>query len=228
MKSTLTILVCVFASFCSSQTEQINQDKYWKYREMLKCKFVKVGNLAGESIPMACRIPGYAFGGVTDPNGTQLQWKDATITLGYYLVVLATENKLLDDASENTDATMSELYYALNAINRLDLNAEFYFSEGGNTVTPDDLNGFFIRDDVRHEMALNFANDPPIPNGPIQPDPGHPNQMRSDFEGWTNYDSGGMGDEVHTTEPQLGSSESLDQLTSIFARTISHSTLLPK
>jgi hypothetical protein len=38
-----------------------------------------------------------------------------------------------------------------------------------------------------HEMTLNFAKDPPFPNGPIQPDPGHPNQMRADFEGWTNY-----------------------------------------
>ena len=59
-------------------------------------------------------------------------------------------------------------------------------------------------------MALNFANDPRFPNGPIQPDPGHPNQMRADFEGWTNYDIGGMGDEQLTTEPFLPNSESLD------------------
>ncbi len=39
--------------------------------------------------------------------------------------------------------------------------------------------------------------------------------MRADFEGSTNYDIGGMGDEQLTTEPFLPNSESLDQLTSV-------------
>lgn len=65
---------------------------------------------------MACRIPGYAFGGTLDPSGTQLQWKDATITLGYYLVVLATEYKLLSNANENTDATLNKLYYSIHEL----------------------------------------------------------------------------------------------------------------
>jgi hypothetical protein len=39
--------------------------------------------------------------------------------------------------------------------------------------------------------------------------------MRSGFEGWTNYDNAAMGDEAQTTEPQLGNSESLDQLTTV-------------
>jgi hypothetical protein len=102
------------------------------------------------------------------------------------------------------------------AFNRVDMIAEGYL--GGNidaSYLEEDLNGFFIRDDVHHELIINFQNDPPIPNGPIQPDPGHPNQMRSDFEGWTNYDTRGMGDEQHTTDIQPMSSESLDQLTTI-------------
>ncbi|GEM_PF-1389945 len=40
---------------------------------MLKNKFVKIGPLEGESIPLTCRVPGYAWGGVEDPLVTQLQ-----------------------------------------------------------------------------------------------------------------------------------------------------------
>lgn len=145
-----------------------------------------------------------------------MQWRDATITLGYYWVLLATEYKLLSESGQNVEPTLHELYYAIHAFNRLDRTTEDYLSGNPNaTANPSDLNGFFIRDDVRHEMALNFAGDPPIPNGPKQPDPGNPNQMRGGFEGWTNYDNAAMGDEAQTTEPQLGNSESLDQLTTV-------------
>lgn len=100
-KNSLLIWLCVMLStFMYAQSDSDNLAKYWKYREMLKSKFVKIGDDAGCSIPMACRIPGYTYGGTMDPTGTQLQWKDATITLGYYLIVLATEYKLLANAGK--------------------------------------------------------------------------------------------------------------------------------
>jgi hypothetical protein len=198
-----SLLFCV--SYSVGQSDQENQDKYWKYREILKTKFTKVGSLAGESIPMACRIPGYAYGGNSDPIGTQLQWKDATITLGYYLIVLATEYKLLSDTGEDSDPTMNELYYALNAINRLDFTAEEYLSDGNANPA---LNGFLLRDDVPYNFWQNWENDDPI-YPELFNDPGNPNRSDSDYNGLNDNDG------TQQTDPNEGNAESLDQITSL-------------
>lgn len=216
MKKPITLLVCLaFIEAISQQgTEQANLDKYWKYREMLKSKFVMIGDEPGASIPMACRIPGYAYGGTADANGTQLQWKDATITLGYYLMVLGTEVRLLKDAQEPAQASQKELYFALEAIDRIDLKAEEYLSDGDYLPS---LNGFLLRDDVPYEFWQNWAND-----GPLYPDlfvsandlsnisdPGNPNRSDSDYNG--------LDDATGTEQsfPSQGNAESLDQLTSL-------------
>ena len=212
---TLIALLCTNVLFAQNNDEEI-LEKYWKYRDQLRKRFMKIGQFEGESIPASVIIPNRQYGQEDQTTGSIMQWRDATITLGYYWIVLATEYSLLNQNNENTQSTLNELYYAMQAFNRIDMTAEGYL--GGNmdaSANPTDLNGFFIRDDVPHEMAQNFENDPPIPNGPIQPDPGNPNQMRSGFEGWTNYDNAAMGDEAQTTEPQLGNSESLDQLTTV-------------
>jgi hypothetical protein len=193
------------------QSGEANLEKYWKYRDQLRKKFLKIGINPGESIPASVIIPNRQYGQIDQSTGSIIQWRDAALTLGYYYVVLATEYKLLSENNQEVQSTLNELYYALYALNRVDMTAETYLS--GNiqaSANPSDLNGFFLRDDVHHSITQNFANDPPFPNGPIQPDPGHPNQMRADFEGWTNYDIGGMGDEQLTTEPFLPNSESLD------------------
>jgi len=44
---------------------------------------------------------------------------------------------------------------------------------------------------------------------------GNTTEMRSVFKGWTYYDDGIAGNETETTEPQLGNSESLNQLTTV-------------
>jgi hypothetical protein len=219
MKIFTTLVTVLLFTTCSAQLtvgDQLNQEKYWKYRDHLRKRFMRIGIGEGESIPASVIIPNRRYGQADQTTGSIIQWRDATITIGYYWIVLASEYKLLVESGQGVQPTLNELYYAMKAFNRLDMTAEDYLA--GNLQAnpdPEDLNGFFIRDDVRHEITNNFENDPPIPNGPIQPDPGNPNQMRSDFEGWINYDSGGMGDEVQTTEPQLGSSESLDHLTTI-------------
>jgi hypothetical protein len=53
---------------------------------------------------------------------------DASLRLGWYIAVLATEYKLLNVQGLDTYQTRKELYYALEAFNRLDLNAESYFN----------------------------------------------------------------------------------------------------
>jgi hypothetical protein len=194
MKIVLTTILILFVRVLFAQADdQENLEKYWKYRDQLKKRFMKIGFGEGESIPSSVIIPNRQYGQVDQSTGSIIQWRDASLTLGYYWIVLATEYKLLSESGQNVQSTLNELYYAMRAFNRLDMTAEGYLA--GNPTAganPADLNGFFLRDDVRHGMALNFANDPPFPNGPIQPDPGHPNQMRADFEGWTNYDIGGI------------------------------------
>ncbi len=65
-----------------------------------------------------------------------------------------------------------ELYYALNAYKRLDQNAESYCRDIDGTYPckanpqEDDLNGFFIRDDVPYTtFAENTPSPPSIPWG---------------------------------------------------------------
>jgi hypothetical protein len=175
---------------------------------------MKIGAFRGESIPASVIIPNRQYGQEDQTTGSIMQWRDATISLGYYWIVLATEYNLLNGYNENTLSTLKELYYSMQAFNRIDMTAEDYLSGNTNAVAnPSDLNGFFIRDDVYNEFANNFASDPPF-DGPIQPDPGNPNQLRSGSDGWTNY-SGAGGDEEEITEIQPGCSESIDQLSPI-------------
>ncbi|MFM9984467.1 MAG: hypothetical protein ACKVOK_04495, partial [Flavobacteriales bacterium] len=212
----LTMILLVIAGSSMAQSvDQENQEKYWKYRDQLKKRFMKIGKFSGESIPCSVIIPNRQYGeGADQSDGSIIQWRDATVTLGYYFIVLSTEYKLLSENSQDVQPTLNELYYAMQAFNRLDMVAEGYL--GGDMdagVNPSDLNGFFHRDDVRHEMTLNFENDPAIPNGPIQPDVGHPNQMRSDWDGWININD--VATDAFRTEPYQPGSESLDQMTSI-------------
>jgi hypothetical protein len=206
MKNYLLLFLTLLTIASQSQSDQINQDKYWKYRELLKQKFTKIGTDYGESIPMACRIPGYAYGGTLDPAGTQLQWKDATITLGYYLIVLGTEFKLLQQQGQDVTACQNELYYALQAINRLDRHAENYLS--GSNNFPDVTNGFLLRDDVPDDFWQNWENDKPIyPN--LMSDPGNPNRADSDHSGLD--DTTGQ----PLSAVNQGNAESKDQITSL-------------
>ena len=87
---------------------------------------------------------------------------DASLRLGWYIAVLATEYKLLNVQGLDTYQTRKELYYALEAFNRLDLNAESYFNLAAPNNNPnqaispssDDLNGFFIRDDMPDNLLI--------------------------------------------------------------------------
>jgi len=78
-----------------------------------------------------------------------IEWGDATIDLGWYIAILATEWELLHRNGASTSQTEEELYYALKAIERLD-----YFAESLYTLSPD-LNGFISRDDVPEYFALS-------------------------------------------------------------------------
>ncbi len=148
MKRWALILFFCCESFFSSpaQTRDINLEKYWRFRERLK-NFVVPGDCFGCSLPAAKR------------SGTDfIDWSDATIHLGYYIGMLATEHKLLtlhNQSPQRIQETEKELFYAIEAINRLDLWAEYRWEEyelginhNGQPPPMSDLNGFFIRDDI--------------------------------------------------------------------------------
>jgi hypothetical protein len=176
MKHVLFMIAALLVLNSSAQTPQENLDKYWKYRDRLRKNFLKIGDLAGESIPLSSRSIGFAYSGApANANGdlpSRIYYQDATIYLGHYLAVLATEAKLLLNSYDATtiemeqqaileqlNATMNELYYAIQTVNRLDRRAEEYLSQGQNTESPDDLNGLLLRDDVDEDFHENFLND---------------------------------------------------------------------
>lgn len=137
MKNKLLLLVMCLTTYVNAQTSQ--QHIYTKYRTRLNTKFVVVGQGSGQGIPVSEHKS-------LINNDSLNHWGDATIALGWYIGVLATEfevNRLNNKSNANT---VTELYYAINTLNRLDSIAEPYF--GGTSS----LNGFFVRDDVSPAM----------------------------------------------------------------------------
>jgi hypothetical protein len=139
-----------------AQQDETNLDKYWTYRDRFRKNFIKVGNGHGESLPITTRRINWAHS--QDQSSGALYWSDATIYLGHYLQVLATEHKLLSSAGQSTQATESEIYFALKAIQRLDEECEPYHDNdlNGNTGF---TNGLILRDDAQENFKNFFAND---------------------------------------------------------------------
>ena len=148
-------------------TEQQYMERYWNYRDRYKKWFVKIGREAGESINLTENDPKGGGGALWTSqlpiNAGSIKTGDATSNLGTYMVVLATEYKLLKDAGQSTTATLNELYYVIQAINRLDKKAEPYFDHN----QAENLNGFFMRDDMPHEFHESWGKNNFNPYGNI-------------------------------------------------------------
>ncbi len=142
--TTASLIICWTLGF--SQNPQTNLQKYWKYRERLK-NYVVVGNCQGCSLPAKDRSGDGIF-----------EWTDETITLGHYIGMLALEYGVLESHGQNLQQITEELYYAVEAFNRLDDMAEYYY---GGTKS---LNGFFIRDDVPTNFFDNLYNGELVEN----------------------------------------------------------------
>jgi hypothetical protein len=147
-----------------SQTEEINNRKYWKFRSELREHFVKIGPNQSESLPAGALVPcdcGDTWDNAVDGSGlgatyySTMHWGDGMIRHGYYLGLLATEYRLLKDANQDVTGTLNELYYALNAVNRLDLKAESELDGIYNFTYPlsENLNGFYMREDIHEDFA---------------------------------------------------------------------------
>ena len=129
------ISVSVFSQE-SLQDKELHS-RYEIYKDLFNSKFIwkTTQNVVGANIPLSVRIP----------EKNQLRWGDATIQLASYISVLATEYAYHRKRNLPNDTTIKDLYQALLALQRLDLEAEPFF---GQLQADTFINGFFIRDDI--------------------------------------------------------------------------------
>lgn len=144
---------------CQAQdSEETLNLKYWTMRERFRKYYVSLGKDEGQGIPATKRQTGdYSGNRCNSLHSTSsgwMSWGDATSYLGDYMCTLATEYALLTQEGKSTKATLNELYYAINALDRLDGFAEPTFSSNN---LPTDYNGFFLRDDVT-EATMSHWN----------------------------------------------------------------------
>ena len=102
MKKIITFLlfVAVFINLSAQYTnEQNNLKKYWYYRKRLKENFIFISpyNLPGSNIPLDCIQPKTKMinGSVVPEEIKWISWDDCNGALPHYIMVLATEFKLL-------------------------------------------------------------------------------------------------------------------------------------
>jgi hypothetical protein len=147
--------------------EYMNQSKYWFYRNRLTNEFMKVGPNPGESTPLAyLRLNPITHSNPVTANNRTYSIGDAGDGMlrsgGYYIGVLATEYYMLKNSGQDVSGTLEELFFALNAIKRLDETAETYSFCNADNGHPNQnqcydpeirWNGFMIRDDM--DCGLN-------------------------------------------------------------------------
>lgn len=169
MKTIIKIVIILYSinSSIAQNSDTDLHNKYWYYKARYNNDFVVVGPNAGQSIPFNQRgfADTYDYGGPSQI----LKTGDGAVQLGIYVGVLATEYRLLKDKGQDVSIVKNELFYALNAINRIDYFAEKLIGEhpmntSGSSSSPN-LNGFFMRDDIppgfvkNHYNQLNYYND---------------------------------------------------------------------
>lgn len=120
------------------------KEKYWIYRERIK-NFVVSDNCRGCGIPARSR-----------ESIDRLNYDDPPWMIGYWLGTLAMEYRLLSNAGADLTQTKKDIYYAIEAINRLD----YYAEESWGCAKS--LNGFLIRDDVSHIFKDQIVNGEPV------------------------------------------------------------------
>ncbi len=157
----ILVLFLLYGSLAMSQNPALNNQKYWFYRYRLTKQFMKIG-LKDCGSPGGYSIPaGTAF---TKSGSTEIHFGDGTSFLGYYIGVLATEYQLLVNSGQSTDRTLDELYKAMMAYERVDRNAEALMAPISSSNCANNLNGFFLRDDVPSDFYKEINAASPLGN----------------------------------------------------------------
>jgi hypothetical protein len=165
-KALCALALGIFCLNSKGQNEQENLKKYWNYRDKYHKQFVKIGLGDGKSISAAnidnnpsnlSAEYGHNAWPTTNPSFGYRKWGDAMNMHGDYIAVLATQYKLLKDAGKDLTSVLNELYYAIEAVNRVDATAERKI--GGPAYPNNQLNGFFVRDDVNSSFNQNWLGE---------------------------------------------------------------------
>jgi hypothetical protein len=214
MKALLPLLIVFLTSTIAySQTDQENLDKYWKFRNDYVQKFMKIGPERGESLPAGVIVPLGCRDNLDTINDVEygsMSWGDGMIRHGFYLRLLATEYALKKKYDQDLTGTLNELYYALFAINRLDIRAEKslddIYSIPNYYDNLNDLNGFYMREDVPENFFQNWETDQLNPRCTTS-DFYENNNILKVHDPSQNY--------VTKTDPSHRNTPSLDQMTSL-------------
>ena len=114
----ITILFLLAVCLSHAQSPQQNLEKYWHYRDRLRERFVVVSQDVEEE---GVNIP------AGDIFGDTVSWSDGNSIMSHYLALLSTELYLLKTNHQDYSQTLAELYYALLALERLDLYSESHW-----------------------------------------------------------------------------------------------------
>lgn len=148
-------MVCLGVMAKSQVDEASLEEKYWNYRERQRLKFIKLDWRNGGGLSFAKidrRIKCGELQGAIEGG-------DLGMSMGFYLGTLALEYANLLRVNKNVNPVLTEIYYAINAIGRIDENAEPFFDQ---SLSPT-KDGFFIRQD----FPLDFYKDWEAQGDPI-------------------------------------------------------------
>lgn len=119
MRKFILAIITVFSALSAfSQSPQRNLEKYWHYRDRLRERFVVVSQDVEEE---GVNIP------AGDIFGDTVSWSDGNSIMSHYLSLLSTELYLLKTNHQDYSQTLAELYYAMLALERLDLYSESHW-----------------------------------------------------------------------------------------------------
>ncbi|MBN2668990.1 MAG: hypothetical protein JXR60_07160 [Bacteroidales bacterium] len=139
------LIIFLFGKSAHAQTldtlSQQRIDKYWHYRQRFDNYFVQPGIGIGKSLVAHIRNK-------YQSSKEGFSVSDQTIDLGWYIGILATEYKLLNDQNQNINTSLLHLYYALNAFDRMD----YCESHSPYYLKKDTLDGYFLRYDVMLDL----------------------------------------------------------------------------
>lgn len=171
-----TLIFCLTGYILIAQNTQSDFSKYWYYRSRFINNHTYIGNFPGGGNVYNMRQFDYNnqysnnYKPVGDPSANSTNnlsnWAyaagqnnhrelraddDQAMRLGWYIATLAMEYYLLKANNQSTDKTIEELYYALQAFDRMDELAEDDSYRKnillGNSVSPfagNKLNGFYV------------------------------------------------------------------------------------
>jgi len=149
------ILLTSVPSFLWAQGQSVNLQKYWTYRQRLRDKFIVISQNVEE---YGVNIPASSI----DHDNGIVSWSDGNNIMSHYLSMLATELWLLKNNDQDYSQTLKELYYAMLAMERLDLYSESSWRLRANgTATVDskqDFNGLHLRDDVTSAFFESYKS----------------------------------------------------------------------